>query len=284
MQTPFQITAYRMLADFAATLQLLPYPILESGNGTQYKNYLQKTAFTVYHARLDTQNHGRVEVAIGTDNIADEINAASDDVYAWYLEAATRKFRPADKKSPLYWPRISLWSVDEVQLFGLEFQKLLQGFLIPSLTRPPIEPAARPDPDKGLVVDERVMREILTRRGQENFRQSLLRAYEGCCAISGCKDMEVLEAAHITAHVETQDYRTTNGLLLRADLHTLFDLLLLSIDPQLARVVVSRRLSETYQAFSGRTLCLPERDADHPDAHGLMRHFVAWQANEKRDG
>ncbi|WP_336979879.1 HNH endonuclease signature motif containing protein [Altererythrobacter fulvus] len=56
-------------------------------------------------------------------------------------------------------------------------------------------------------------------------------AYEGRCAISGCDVREVLEAAHIMPYLgeETNDVR--NGLLLRADLHTLFDLGLLKIGP-----------------------------------------------------
>ncbi|MBE7376495.1 HNH endonuclease [Pseudomonas sp. AL-54] len=133
-------------------------------------------------------------------------------------------------------------------------------------------------------VDERVVREILTRRGQSGFRSALLRAYGCRCAISTCADVDVLEAAHIIPHSDTQDYRTANGLLLRADLHTLFDLRLISIDPRTAKVVVSRGLGDTYQPLNGSVINLPVDSACHPDPSLLMHHFNQWQANEQSNG
>jgi putative restriction endonuclease len=78
---------------------------------------------------------------------------------------------------------------------------------------------------------DRSIREIAIRRGQRGFRHALTAAYGGRCAISGCAIDGVLEAAHISPYrgVETNDPR--NGLLLRSDLHTLFDLHLLTVLP-----------------------------------------------------
>lgn len=78
--------------------------------------------------------------------------------------------------------------------------------------------------------DETVMREIQTRRGQADFRKKLLKSFSSKCCISNCDVESVLEAAHITPHAEQADYDISNGLLLRADLHTLYDLNLLGID------------------------------------------------------
>lgn len=83
------------------------------------------------------------------------------------------------------------------------------------------------------VIDEIQYRAIKTRRGQAAFRAALLAAYNRRCAVTGCKIVELLEAAHITPHSEDGGYRTQNGLLLRADIHTLYDLNLLSIDDRL---------------------------------------------------
>jgi hypothetical protein len=83
------------------------------------------------------------------------------------------------------------------------------------------------------VIDEIQYRAIKTRRGQAAFRAALLAAYNRRCAVTGCKIVELLEAAHITPHSEDGGYSTQNGLLLRADIHTLYDLNLLSIDDRL---------------------------------------------------
>jgi predicted restriction endonuclease len=61
------------------------------------------------------------------------------------------------------------------------------------------------------------------RRGQPAFRRRLLAAYEGTCCISGWAPEAVLEAAHIQEHSKAGLNSMANGLLLRSDLHALFD-------------------------------------------------------------
>ena len=70
----------------------------------------------------------------------------------------------------------------------------------------------------------RVLRAIKERRGQASFRKKLIRRYGGKCVVSACDLRDVLEAAHIWPYRGTNDNHPSNGLLLRADLHTLFDL------------------------------------------------------------
>jgi len=82
----------------------------------------------------------------------------------------------------------------------------------------------------------RVMRSILARRGQRAFRDSLRARYGDRCVISGCTLLDVLEAAHIRPYRVQADNTPENGLLLRADLHTLFDLDYLGIEPGTLRV------------------------------------------------
>jgi hypothetical protein len=71
---------------------------------------------------------------------------------------------------------------------------------------------------------------IVLREGQPRFRQELIRAYDGKCAISGCALVQVLEAAHIHPYRGKDTNCVSNGLLLRADIHTLFDLGLIWVD------------------------------------------------------
>jgi putative restriction endonuclease len=68
------------------------------------------------------------------------------------------------------------------------------------------------------------LRCIAARRGQAAFRAALIDAYGGRCSITGCDAVEALEAAHISPYKGDHTNDVTNGLLLRADLHTLFDL------------------------------------------------------------
>ncbi|MFB4326025.1 HNH endonuclease [Priestia sp. BR_2] len=80
---------------------------------------------------------------------------------------------------------------------------------------------------------------ITARRGQQKFRNQLLAAYKNKCAISGCNVTEVLEAAHIVPYSGNKTNTLSNGILLRADIHTLFDLGLLTIDAKTNRVKIA---------------------------------------------
>ena len=74
------------------------------------------------------------------------------------------------------------------------------------------------------IIDEVTYQSIKSRRGQSKFRKSLLKAYNEQCCVTGCNVTAVLESAHIKFHSDETDYSVNNGLLLRADIHTLFDL------------------------------------------------------------
>lgn len=119
---------------------------------------------------------------------------------------------------------------------------------------------------------DRILREITRRRGQRAFRDGLLRAYEGRCAITDCDVKDVLEAAHIVPYLGPLTNRTDNGLLLRADIHTLFDCGLITIDAATRLVVVADSLLATdYGSLNGKTLRPPTTKADAPSAQALDR-------------
>ena len=69
------------------------------------------------------------------------------------------------------------------------------------------------------------------RQGQEKFRKNLMKSYQGCCAITGFTLEGVLEAAHVKPYSISKENFAGNGILLRADFHTLFDLNLIVIHP-----------------------------------------------------
>ncbi|MDO6766088.1 DUF3578 domain-containing protein [Agarivorans sp. 1_MG-2023] len=77
---------------------------------------------------------------------------------------------------------------------------------------------------------ERVIRSILLRRGQPAFRNKLKQINNGKCLVTGCDVDSILEAAHIIPVAENGSMSVHNGLLLRSDIHTLFDLNKLGIN------------------------------------------------------
>ncbi|MCR6670729.1 HNH endonuclease [Devosia ginsengisoli] len=132
---------------------------------------------------------------------------------------------------------------------------------------------APPTPLPNVGAREWEIRQVLKRRGQTRFRMSLIRAYDGCCAITGCNAIDALEAAHIAPYNESINNKTDNGLLLRADLHTLFDLGLLAVNPEDFTVMLSPKLEgSVYNELLGVKVRLPQTGADRPSAQALNDH------------
>ena len=126
-------------------------------------------------------------------------------------------------------------------------------------------------------------REYLTRAriGQGAFRVLVTDAYNRRCAVTGERTLPVLQAAHIKPYAESGPNRVSNGLLLRSDLHILFDRGYVTINRDY-RLEVSPRIREEfengrqYYAMAGTALAvLPDRAADRPG-----EDFIDWH-NEK---
>lgn len=129
------------------------------------------------------------------------------------------------------------------------------------------------DPQNVQDARERTLAAIVRRQGQPQFRQRLLKAYGGRCALSGCDAPEALEAAHIIPFQGHATHHVANGLLLRADLHTLFDLGLLAVDPDTCQVLVADSLMHTtYASLAGAKLRWPAREEDRPSREALAEH------------
>lgn len=91
---------------------------------------------------------------------------------------------------------------------------------------------------------------INQRKNQSKFKLSLLKKYNSQCLISKIKVPELIEAAHIYPHSESGQNNIANGILLRSDLHILFDCGLLCIDPENFNVIIDKSLEKTeYQKF-----------------------------------
>lgn len=110
--------------------------------------------------------------------------------------------------------------------------------------------------------DERtkVYKSIIQRRGQKKFRDAVREMYGNKCVITGCEILDILEAAHINPYKGEKDNHASNGLLLRTDIHTLFDLNLIGINPETFEVKLSESLLNTeYQKFKDFNLLIGEK-------------------------
>ena len=122
--------------------------------------------------------------------------------------------------------------------------------------------------------------EYLTRGrlGQGAFRVLVTDAYTRRCAVTGEKTLPVLQAAHIKPYASDGPHRISNGLLLRSDIHTLFDRGYVTVTPEL-RIEVSKHLREDwengrdYYAHHGKSLAVtPSKTVESPDAEFLRWH------------
>jgi putative restriction endonuclease len=128
--------------------------------------------------------------------------------------------------------------------------------------------------DPALVTDarERMLKEVVRRKGQPAFRSGLLTAYQGRCAITGCEVEPVLEAAHITPYLGPETNRVANGLLLRGDVHTLWDSGLIYLDRDYKVELKPSLLSSDYARLKGQTILLPIRREIQPSELAIIAH------------
>lgn len=115
------------------------------------------------------------------------------------------------------------------------------------------------------------------RMGQGTFRLVVTDAYDRRCAVTEEKALPVLDAAHIRPYSEIATHDVRNGLLLRSDVHRLFDAGYLTVTPEL-RMEASSRLRDdfndgkTYLKLHGRRVRAPEPVELRPDAEALEWH------------
>lgn len=131
------------------------------------------------------------------------------------------------------------------------------------------------DPDSVEDGRVKVLSAVARRQGQAKFRGRLMKNYDGACAISGCDVPDVLQAAHIFPYLGPETNHSSNGILLRADIHTLFDLGLVRISPSDFVISVSAALDDTpYEEYRGNKLRLPSAKPSWPSLQALEKR---WQ-------
>lgn len=180
------------------------------------------------------------------------------------------------------WPKSTVqgksYSVETIEgnTIWNKIQELLQKYLYQS-----------PDQEKNQLVLEDTEAPLYglalqkkVRLGQSAFRVMVTDAYRRKCTISGEKTLPVLEAAHIKKYSESGPHLISNSLLLRSDIHKLFDAGYITITTDL-KVEISKKIKEEYEngreyyKFHGNELFhLPQKEKDRPE-----KKFIEWHNN-----
>lgn len=115
------------------------------------------------------------------------------------------------------------------------------------------------------------------RLGQGSFRIATLQAYGRACAVTGEHSLPALEAAHIKSYSTGGPHEVSNGILMRADLHRLFDRGYITVTPDL-HLQVSPRLKQdfdngrSYYPLDEQVVRVPANLDERPDREKLEWH------------
>jgi len=124
----------------------------------------------------------------------------------------------------------------------------------------------------------------MPRLGQGAFRVLVTDAYERRCAVTNERTLPALEAGHIKPYSEQGEHVVPNGILLRRDLHALFDKGYVTINPSMI-LEVSRKIKEEfdngkdYYKLHGSSIRLPANPDDRPS-----QKYLQWHNSNKYKG
>jgi putative restriction endonuclease len=123
--------------------------------------------------------------------------------------------------------------------------------------------------------------QIKARRGQAKFRNDLRKRFGNKCVVTGCEILDILEAAHINPYRGGEDNNPKNGLLLRADIHTLFDLNLIGIEPETLKIHIHKKIKSQYSDFHLRPLLII--GLKKPSNEAISTRWEEFKARMEKD-
>jgi putative restriction endonuclease len=162
------------------------------------------------------------------------------------------------------------FSTDDVEGRQLWDRIVATGSLLPQA-----EVFERPSSDPERRYGDPVL--VKPRLGQGAFRIAVTDAYGRQCAVSGGRVLPALEAAHIKPYGEGGTHDVSNGLLVRRDIHSVFDAGYVTVDSDLKFVVSDRVRTDfnnghEYRRLHGSTLVVPSNPALRPSVEALAWH------------
>jgi hypothetical protein len=131
------------------------------------------------------------------------------------------------------------------------------------------------------VARQRKLYEQKIRPEQQRFSEMIRKNYGGRCAMTGCVTAAALEAAHIRVKTGADDNSPANGILLRSDVHALFDRLLITFSEDLVKVEISPELVDPVYAFLNHApITRPDKAA--PSAENVREHRDRFLERQSR--
>ncbi len=199
--------------------------------------------------------------------------------YAGEYEAYNRSASYIPGVMRLTFADCSRTGIPEVEWKGVEDNDFKKCDVTVKREPAPICDIAPFEPNNDYDGRRKIERLVSIRQGQSAFREALLTAYRSQCALTGCRVEAVLQAAHIMPFRGDHTNHINNGLLLRADIHTLFDLGIIKIDREY-RVTAPASIMKAF-ALPERITNLPVNEADYPspDAFETKARTPALRCN-----
>jgi HNH endonuclease len=131
------------------------------------------------------------------------------------------------------------------------------------------------------IARQKILGEQATRRAQQQFSETMRINYRRRCAITGCNTSAALQAAHIRVLKDADDNRPENGILLRSDIHALFDALLITLSEDGATVEISETLIDpSYEFLRNAPVSQPEI-GPRPSRKNIRDHRKRFFCEEK---
>lgn len=191
-----------------------------------------------------------------------------EDAHGYYRALAfVEEYRPQDGTFVLHGPV----TPDTEGHFRSEVRDYLVGEDFQEINVPSVEELMR---------DERTAKQVRrkVREGQHRFREELVQAYGGQCAVTGVETNCTLQAAHILDYRGGRSNVVENGILLRSDIHALFDASMLAFDPKTVRVVIGNDVvDDCYRELEGSALRLPKDRSLWPSEQYLQVKFDKFE-------
>ena len=237
-----------------AALLLLPKPRRDNHKWSEEYKAPTRETYVVEQVQLAFVNHTHPSGAV---RVVPDVMSLRNAAGEWFIEVDNRL-----RDIEYVWAHSSKLSA-EIRSLVVQHQRYVMAQApIPAECEKVVSSLSKllgPDDDPlavlmamvgesaGETAVERVWKQIAQRRGQRYFREALIDAYQGTCQVTDFTGVEALEAAHIVPYASggEQANDPANGLLLRADIHTLFDLNLLKIDPNNLRIRIMEPLHKS---------------------------------------
>lgn len=118
---------------------------------------------------------------------------------------------------------------------------------------------------------KKLFRSIVIRQGQQKFRNQLLQNYKYKCCMTNCDVIDTLEACHIFPYMGPKTNTSDNGILLRSDLHVLFDKNKICINSDY-KIILSEELkhSDFYKFLNNKKIELPLKKKHWPSKESIL--------------